>query len=149
MAGGYLFPVVNKKKREFLASTPSAAADGEKPMVSLGVGDTTHPCPPAVAKAMSDFSLGLSTKEGYEGYDPKAEPELKKKIVSVLYSATDKPLIDTSEVFVSDGSKCDLGRIQTLFGTDATVIETPFISAGDFSLYSLREKLSVSRLFLY
>jgi LL-diaminopimelate aminotransferase len=121
MAGGYLFPVIGKKKKEFLAKTPSAAAGGEKPLVSLGVGDTTHPVPVSVAKAMADYALGLSTREGYEGYDPKAEGGLKKKIVDVLYSSGDKPLIDASEVLVSDGSKCDLGRIQTLFGTDATV----------------------------
>ncbi|KAJ1469212.1 pyridoxal phosphate-dependent transferase, partial [Baffinella frigidus] len=50
-------------------------------------------------------------------YDPKSEGELKQKIASVLY----KDMIKADEVFVSDGSKCDLGRLHIIFGQDAKV----------------------------
>jgi len=115
MAGGYLFPVIGKKRREFVAANPDVK------LISLGIGDTTHPMPTAITKAMADYATGLSTWEGYEGYDPKTNDVLKAKIVDVLYSADNKPLVDPSEVMVSDGSKCDLGRIQTLFGEGAKV----------------------------
>jgi len=51
MAGGYLFPEIGRKKKAFAAANPTAK------LVSLGVGDTTHPVPKSVAKAMSDFAL--------------------------------------------------------------------------------------------
>jgi len=114
MGKGYLFPVIGKKKKEYMEKNPDAK------LVSLGVGDTTHPLPPVISAAMSAYAEGLATWDAYEGYDPAIEGTLKEKIVEVLYSA-DRPLVDKSEVFVSDGSKCDLGRLQFLFGKDAKV----------------------------
>ena len=73
-----------------------------------GIGDTTEPLPPSVAKAMSDYCQALGTVEGYSGYDPPIEADVKAKVAEVMY----KGMVDPSEVFVSDGSKCDLGRLQ-------------------------------------
>ena len=39
---------------------------------------------------------------------------LREKIASVLYN----DLIDPSEVFVSDGAKCDIMRVQQMFGSE-------------------------------
>ncbi|EKX45254.1 hypothetical protein GUITHDRAFT_152780 [Guillardia theta CCMP2712] len=111
LTAGYLFPVINQKKKDYLAANPNAS------LISLGIGDTTHPLPAAVSDAMASYSKGLGSQEGYEGYDPKCESTLKEKIASVLYNGMIKP----DEVFVSDGSKCDIGRLQLLFGTKATV----------------------------
>mmetsp|Transcript_53023 Transcript_53023/g.126132 ORF Transcript_53023/g.126132 Transcript_53023/m.126132 type:complete len:376 (-) Transcript_53023:61-1188(-) len=93
------------------------AANPDAKLISLGIGDTTHPLPAKVAGAMEAYAKGLGTLEGYEGYDPKSEGELKQKIASVLY----KDMIKADEVFVSDGSKCDLGRLHIIFGQDAKV----------------------------
>ena len=38
--------------------------------MNAGIGDTTEPLPPSVAKAMSDYCLALGTVDGYSGYDP-------------------------------------------------------------------------------
>ena len=47
---------------------------------------------------------------------------LREKIASVLY----KDLIDSSEVFVSDGAKCDIMRIQQMFGPKVvTAVQDP------------------------
>ena len=48
---------------------------------------------------------------------PQVEADVKAKVAEVMY----KGLVDSSEVYVSDGSKCDLGRLQWLFGADAKV----------------------------
>jgi LL-diaminopimelate aminotransferase len=112
LGAGYLFPVVAKKRREFAAAHPDAK------VISLGIGDTTHPLPEPIVKAMADYVNGLGTKEGYEGYDPKSEAALKEGIAKVMYPGLN---ISAGDVFVSDGSKCDLGRLQTLFGADAKV----------------------------
>jgi len=45
------------------------------------------------------------------------EGDVKAKVAEVMY----KGLCDPSEVYISYGSKCDLGRLQWLFGADATV----------------------------
>ena len=111
LSAGYLFPVINKKKQEFLAANPGAK------LISLGIGDTTHPLPAPIDDAMANYAKGMATLEGYEGYDPKSEGPLKEKIASQLYKGMIKP----DEVFVSDGSKCDLGRLQFLFGSKAKV----------------------------
>lgn len=48
---------------------------------------------------------------------PQVEADVKAKVAEVMY----KGLVEPSEVYVSDGSKCDLGRLQWLFGADAQV----------------------------
>ena len=41
---------------------------------------------------------------------------LREKIASALYDGK----VDATEVFVSDGSKCDIGRLQMMFGSGVT-----------------------------
>lgn len=102
----YLFPEITLRKKQFLAAHPDAS------LISLGIGDTTEPLPYPIAKALSESSLGLGG-EGYTGYGPEqGQPALRQKIASTLYSGKVAP----HEVFVSDGAKCDIGRLQTLFG---------------------------------
>jgi LL-diaminopimelate aminotransferase len=67
------------------------------------------------------YAEGLGSWDKYEGYDPKIEGTLREKIVEVLYSADGRPLVEPSEVIVSDGSKCDLGRLQFLFDKSAKI----------------------------
>jgi len=68
--------------------------------------------PHVVAKAMADYAMGLATEDGYSGYDPVIIDDVKKALVDVMYKGTS---VTTGEIFVSDGSKCDLARFQTLF----------------------------------
>ena len=37
-------------------------------VISLGIGDTTEPIPPFIAKAMEKAAAGMGTFEGYSGY---------------------------------------------------------------------------------
>lgn len=39
----------------------------EAKVISLGMGDTTEPLTPTVAKAMADAALGMGTRDGYSG----------------------------------------------------------------------------------
>ena len=48
-----------------------------------GIGDTTEPLPAPVAKAMSDYCLALGTVEGYSGYDPPIEADVKELVAKV------------------------------------------------------------------
>lgn len=108
LTAGYLFPEVARRRREFAEKNPQAK------IISLGIGNTTEPLPKFIAQAMADYSLGLATPEGYSGYgDEQGNTELRAKIAEVWY----KGMATSDEVFISDGAKCDIARIQTLFGS--------------------------------
>lgn len=112
LTAGYLFPEVARRRREYQQKHPDAK------IISLSIGNTTEPLPAFIAKAMADYSMALSTKEGYSGYgDEQGNTELRKKIAETWY----KGLATEDEVFISDGAKCDIARIQTLFGSKVKV----------------------------
>jgi len=108
---GYLFPEINKRKNEFLEKNPDAK------IISLGIGDTTEPVTPHITKALTRSATSLGTAEGYSGYgDEQGLAALREKIAATFYKG-----ISGGEVFVSDGAKPDIGRLQLLFGNDVTV----------------------------
>ncbi|HBG66754.1 MAG TPA: LL-diaminopimelate aminotransferase [Treponema sp.] len=112
LSAGYLFPEVAKRRRAYQEAHPDAK------IISLGIGNTTEPLTPHIAKAMADYAASLGTKEGYSGYgDEQGLSELRGKIAEVLYPG----MAGADEVFVSDGAKCDIARIQTLFGRNVPV----------------------------
>ncbi len=113
MKSGYLFPEISKRRRTFAAEHPDAK------IISLGIGNTTEPLTPHIVEALSEQVARLGTKEGYSGYcdDEAGNMDLRERIAEVLYQNR----IAADEVFVSDGAKCDIGRIQYLFGSKAEV----------------------------
>ncbi len=109
LTAGYLFPEVAKRRKLYQEQHPDAK------IISLGIGNTTEPLPPHITKAMVDYAAGLGTVAGYSGYgDEQGLTQLRERIASVLYAG----MASADEVFVSDGAKCDIARIQTLFGPD-------------------------------
>lgn len=112
LVSGYLFPEIAKRKKAFLEKNPHAQ------LISLGIGDTTEPIPATIAKGLIDKSASLSTLEGYQGYgSEQGLPELRKQISAQLYNKQ----IDPDDIFISDGSKCDIGRLQVMFGSHVTM----------------------------
>jgi LL-diaminopimelate aminotransferase len=55
--------------------------------------------------------------ETYSGYSDEGLLELREKISAVFY----RGLFGADEVFISDGAKCDIGRLQLLFGAQTPV----------------------------
>ncbi|KAL7199857.1 hypothetical protein ACSBR2_022045 [Camellia fascicularis] len=109
----YLFPEISARELEHIKKYPN-----EK-VIRLGIGNTTEPIPEVITLAMSDFTRALSTPEGYRGYGAEqGNMELRKAIVKTFYG--DLPVKDT-EVFVSDGSQCDISRLQLLLGSNVTI----------------------------
>lgn len=112
LKSNYLFPEINLRKREFLARHPDAK------LISLGIGDTTEPIPESITQSLVEASAGLSTVEKYTGYGPEQGMKaLRDKIADKIYLNR----VLSEEVFVSDGAKCDLGRLQMLFGHDVSI----------------------------
>lgn len=112
LAAGYLFPTIAKKKRERQEENPEAD------LISLGIGDTTEPIPQLIADSIAIAGKGLATPEGFSGYGPEqGQMRLREAIASRMYNK----MVEPSEVFVSDGSKCDIARMQILFGSGRTI----------------------------
>jgi LL-diaminopimelate aminotransferase len=112
LSSGYLFPEIAKRRSSYAASHPEAK------IISLGIGNTTEPLTPHVVEGLAAEVAALGTAAGYTGYgDETGLTALREKIASVLYKGIVKP----SEVFISDGAKCDIGRIQYLFGSRVAV----------------------------
>lgn len=113
LQAGYLFPEIAKRKKDFLAKNPEAK------LISLGIGNTTEPLTPIVTKGLTEAAEQMGTAQGYSGYgdDSAGDIKLRRLIAENLY----QQLVFGEEVFVSDGSKCDIGRLQVLFGGDATI----------------------------
>lgn len=109
---GYLFPEIHKRKHELLKKHPNAS------IISLGIGDTTEPIPSHILKGLVDGAQKLGRLDGYSGYGPEQGHEkLRHKISDVIYRGKITP----DEIFISDGAKCDIGRLQLMFGADCTI----------------------------
>lgn len=118
LPGSYLFAGIAKKVREHKAENPSAD------VISLGIGDVTRPLAPAVVKAFSDAALEMGTPGGVHGYGPDyGYSFLIEAIRKNDYAALGVEL-DSDEIFVSDGAKCDVSNIQELFADDAVIAVT-------------------------
>lgn len=112
LQAGYLFPEIGRRRSAYLAENPDAK------IISLGVGDTTMPIPAHICKGLTERASRLGTKEGYAGYGAEQGfGPLREKISEVLYKSNISP----DEIFVSDGAKCDISRLQQVFGPEVTM----------------------------
>ena len=113
LGAGYLFPEIGRRRRNHQEKNPDAK------IISLGIGDTTEPIPKVITDALQGAAAGLNTKEGYSGYGAEqGMGGLRDKLASRFYDGLG---IGSDEVFVSDGSKCDISRMLMLFGSDTSI----------------------------
>jgi len=113
LEGGYLFPEIGRRRNQYLEKNPEMADR----IISLGIGDTTQPIPSHILSGLVEGASKLGTKEGYSGYGAEQGMNvLREKIAEKLYNG----LIKQEEVFVSDGAKCDIMRLQQMFGSGVT-----------------------------
>jgi LL-diaminopimelate aminotransferase len=115
LKAGYLFPEIAKRRREYAAAHPETSLP-EKRIISLGVGNTTEPLLPHIDQGLVEGARRLGTVEGYSGYQDEGLLELREKIAAVFYKNTAGAAPGPDEIFISDGAKCDIGRLQLLFG---------------------------------
>ncbi|KAH8065516.1 transferase [Aureococcus anophagefferens] len=89
-------------------------APRSRKIISLGIGDTTKPIPEHILSGLVNGAKKLGTVEGYSGYGAAGQGDLREKIAASCYGDR----VKASEVFVSDGAKCDISRLQLMFGSD-------------------------------
>ncbi len=115
LAEDYLFADVNKRVAAYKSQFP--AAD----IISLGVGDVTQPLPLKVADACKNAAIEMSTKVGFHGYGPYDGYDFLKYAIRSYYKARGV-VIESDEIFVTDGAKNGIGNFLDLFEPGNTVI---------------------------
>ncbi len=120
LQAGYLFPEIARRVKAFTDTHPEAA----ERLIRCGIGDVTEPLPLAARQAMHTAVDELGQHDTFRGYGPEqGYPFLREAIAREVYGTRDLD-IDASEIFVSDGSKCDSGNILDIFGAEIKVAIT-------------------------
>jgi LL-diaminopimelate aminotransferase len=118
LKAGYLFPEIARRVNAFAEAHPDAK------IIRLGIGDVTEPLPQACRDAMIQAVEDMGDRSSFKGYGPEqGYAWLREKIAVHDFQARGCP-IDASEIFVSDGSKCDSGNILDIFGDNNTIAVT-------------------------
>jgi LL-diaminopimelate aminotransferase len=112
LPGSYLFSTIGKKVSAFQAANP------DKNIIRLGIGDVTQPLVPAIIEALHKAVDEMGHAETFRGYAPDLGYEfLRKAVVENDYKARGCE-VEADEVFISDGAKSDSANIQEIFGAD-------------------------------
>lgn len=109
LKAGYLFPEIGRRVKVFTQANPNAK------VIRLGIGDVTRPLVPAVIDAFHKAVDDLAQGKSFHGYGPEQGYEW---LIDTIIEKSYKPLgadLKTSEVFISDGSKCDCANILDIF----------------------------------
>lgn len=118
LPGSYLFSTIAKKVGEYSAANP------DKEIIRLGIGDVTLPLCPAVIERLHSAVDEMSRQETFMGYAPDLGYEfLRNAIVENDYRARGCD-ISADEIFVSDGAKSDSGNIVDIFAEDTKIAVT-------------------------
>ncbi len=118
LKAGYLFPEIARRVNAFAQANPDAK------IIRLGIGDVTEPLPAACRAAMIQAVEEMGDRNTFRGYGPEqGYAWLREKIAAQDFQARGAE-IDASEIFISDGSKCDTGNILEIFGHNNTIAVT-------------------------
>ena len=115
VADSYLFSTIAHKVNEYTAANP------DKKIIRLGIGDVTRPLAPAVIDALHAAVEDMSKAETFHGYGPEQGYDFLKESLQGYYASHGVKL-DLDEIFVSDGAKSDVGNILDIFSTDNLVL---------------------------
>ncbi len=118
LKAGYLFPEIGRRVSAYAADNPDA------PIIKLGIGDVTEPLPAACRDAIIEATKEMGDRSTFKGYGPEqGYLWLRDKIAQHDFQSRGCD-IDASEIFISDGSKCDCGNILDIFGKDNKIAVT-------------------------
>ncbi len=112
LPGSYLFSMIGEKVRAYSAANP------DKKIIRLGIGDVTQPLAPAIIEALHRAVEEMGKAETFRGYAPDlGYAFLRETIAENDYKARGCE-IAADEIFVSDGAKGDSGNIQEIFSRE-------------------------------
>ena len=114
----YLFSTIAKKIEKYKKENTT------KEIIKMGIGDVTRPIVPVVIEAMHKAVDEMKEMDTFRGYGPEQGYDfLREKIAKYDYE-TRNIKIKPDEIFVSDGSKCDVANILDILGNENKVAIT-------------------------
>jgi len=113
LSKNYLFAEIDRIKKEFLGKHPDVT------LFNLGVGDTTLPLSPSVVQALTQSAEKLGDQKTYTGYGPGLGFSSLRSIINKKFYGEQ---FSIDEITISDGAKCDIARLQVLFGQKISVL---------------------------
>ncbi len=115
LQAGYLFPEIGRRVRMYSEANP------DKKVIRMGIGDVTRALTPSVIKAFHEGVDEMAQAATFKGYGPEQGYQfLREAIAEHDYKALGVN-IDPDDIFISDGSKCDTGNIQEIFGRESII----------------------------
>ncbi len=112
LPGSYLFSTIGKKVAAYTAANP------DKKIIRLGIGDVTQPLAPAIIDSLHTAVDEMADAATFRGYAPDLGYEFLRSAIAKNDYAARGCDIAADEIFVSDGAKCDSGNIQEIFSVD-------------------------------
>ena len=115
LQNNYLFAEIARKVKKYQEANPNAK------IIRMGIGDVTRPLPASIIKAMKNACDEMGNIDTFRGYGPEQGYDfLINAIIKGEYESRNIH-IEQDEVFISDGSKCDVANIQEIFSDKVTV----------------------------
>lgn len=111
----YLFSEIAHRVNAYSAANP------DKKLIKMGIGDVTLPLCDAVVQAMKTAADEMGKAETFRGYGPEQGYDFLKEKIRAYYAKIGVDLAPDS-IFISDGAKSDLGNILDIFSKDNTVL---------------------------
>lgn len=115
LQASYLFSEIAKRVKAYQTAHPDAA------VIRLGIGDVTLPLAPACREAMHKAVDELGEEATFRGYGPEQGYDFLREAIALNDYQARGCDIKASEIFVSDGSKCDCANIQELFAEELRI----------------------------
>jgi len=113
LQASYLFADIARRVNAYTAANP------DKPVIRLGIGDVTEPLPAACVAALHAATDEMAARSTFKGYGPEQGYGFLRELVAQHDYAARGCDIAPDEIFISDGAKCDCGNIQEIFSTEA------------------------------
>ncbi len=114
----YLFTEIAKRTDEFVAANP------DKPVIKLGIGDVTRPLAEVTADAIIKAVEELKHAETFRGYGPEIGYPFAREAVKRYYKSYGIE-VDADEVTIGDGIGEDIANITDLFEQGKNVVLLP------------------------
>ena len=115
LPGSYLFAEIARRTAAYQAANP------DKTLIKMGIGDVTRPLAPSVIRAMHKAVDEMADAATFQGYGPyEGFDFLREAIAANDYAPLGVPM-SKEEIYVSDGAKSDCGNIVDIFGQDNVV----------------------------
>ena len=115
LQASYLFSDIAKRIAQFQAANP------EREIIRLGIGDVTRALPKACIAAFHKGVDEMAEDASFRGYGPEQGYDFLRQAIADNDFKAHGADISPDEIFVSDGAKCDTGNIQELFAQDIAI----------------------------